>query len=91
MGLTVNRSPSTGLDIRETASGDYIITHQGKHYPVKREVLDSNDLAYLGYLVVMQNLGTNNQEKVEGSRRAYIYHNAEDANETCLDANEKEK
>lgn len=86
-----NDSPSEGTDVRVTACGDYIVTHGGRHYPVKKEALTCEQLAYLGHLVIMQNLYVANEEEVEGSRIAHIYHNAEDANETCLGRIEKEK
>jgi hypothetical protein len=84
-----NELPSEGTEVKETANGDYIITHKGKHYPIKRENIDMYGIAYLGYLIMSQN-ATVTQE-VEGPRIAYIYHNAEDANETCLGREESVK
>jgi hypothetical protein len=82
---------SPGIDIQETVTGDYLITHLGKQYPVERAALVGSDIAYLGYLMFMQSMRGSCEEKVEYSRKAYIYHNAYEANETCLDGNETEK
>jgi hypothetical protein len=82
--------PSEGIEVRETTDGDFVVTHKGKSYPVKRDTLASNEVLYLGYMAVMHNIKVVNGESLVGSQKAYIYHNAEDANELCLNVRKKE-
>jgi hypothetical protein len=64
------------------------IRHEGEEYAIDREVLHGeNQLHYLGYLMLMNNLYMAQQtDSEELSRKAYIYHNGPEAGIECLGA-----
>lgn len=77
----------------EPITGDHIIEHKGRYYPVSREQLHgyADSAANLGHRMMMRALGVHCAENAFRSKQAYIYHNAAAAGVTCLGEIEKRK